>query len=285
MGVESIRHHAFTSTDGARIDSLTMGDGPAVIVIPGALSVAAGYAGFGHALGEHFTVYIIERRGRGLSSPQSANYSMHIECEDVRALQRETHATLLVGHSFGGLIALEAARNNRSLTRLAVYEPGVSIDDSIAMTWMPAYEKKLMEHRNLDAFVEYSIATGPDRARSMPRWIMKLLMPLFLSAADRRTMLSLLPENLREHREIALLDGSVEHYREISAETLLLSGGKTGIGWIDVAMARLRAVIPSSRSTTFPALDHFGIDKKAPALVARAVDAFFRGAAQPYAPA
>lgn len=178
---------------------------------------------------------------------------------------------------------MEAARNNTSFSKLAVYEPGVSIDHSISMTWMPAYERKLSEGRNLDAFVEYSIATGPDRARSLPRWMMKLLLPLFVSAADRRTMLSLLPENLREHHEIERLDSSVDHYREISAETLLLAGGRTGIGWVDVAMARLRAVIPRSHSVSFPALDHFGIDKKAPKLVAHAIDAFLRGSTQPYA--
>ena len=74
-----------------------------------------------------------------------------------------------------------------------------------------------MAHR-LDAFVEYALATGPDRARSMPHWLMKLLLPLFVRGDDRRTMLSLLPENLREHREIAHLDSSVDRYRQISAE-------------------------------------------------------------------
>ena len=44
--------------------------------------------------------------------------------EDVLALLQKTGASLLVGHSFGGLVALEVARNNPSLTKVAVYEPG-----------------------------------------------------------------------------------------------------------------------------------------------------------------
>src|SRR5258706_14192994 len=109
-----------------------MGSGPWVLVIPGALSMAAGYAAFARALAEHFTVHTIERRGRGRSSPQGDDYSIAKEREDVLALQKETGASFLVGHSFGGLVALEVARNNPSLTKLAVYEPGVSIGGSIS---------------------------------------------------------------------------------------------------------------------------------------------------------
>jgi hypothetical protein len=42
------------SKDGARISYLSMGSGPSVLVIPGALSMAAGYAAFARALAEHF---------------------------------------------------------------------------------------------------------------------------------------------------------------------------------------------------------------------------------------
>jgi predicted alpha/beta superfamily hydrolase len=46
----------------------------------------------------------------------------------VLALQAATGASFLVGHSYGGLIALEVARNNKDFNKIAVYEPGVSID-------------------------------------------------------------------------------------------------------------------------------------------------------------
>ena len=67
----------------------------------------------------------------------------------------------------------------------------------------------------LDAFIEYSLATGPNRARRTPHWLMKLLLPFFLSTSDRRTMLELLPQNLREHRKLNRLDSCYQHYREI----------------------------------------------------------------------
>src|SRR5204862_8054293 len=119
---------AVLAQDGASISYLSIGSGPSVLVIPGALSMAADYAAFASALAEHFTVHIIERRGRGKSSPQGDDYSILKEREDVLALQQETGASLLVGHSFGGLVTLEVARNNPLFTKVAVYEPGVSID-------------------------------------------------------------------------------------------------------------------------------------------------------------
>jgi len=263
------------SEDGTRISYLSMGDGPSVLVIPGALSLAADYAAFARTLAEHFTVHTIERRGRGLSSPQGDDYSMVKEREDVLALQNKTGASFLVGHSFGGLVALEVARNNQALTKIAVYEPGVSIDGSIPMDWMPGYEKKLAEKKYADAFVEFVIGTGPERARQTPPWLMKLLLPLFLSSHERKLMLGLLPENLREHQEVARLDSSYENYREIAADVLLMYGGKSHTKWVDIAMERLAGVLPHSETQEFPKLDHFGIDKKAPREVARAVSEYF----------
>jgi len=267
--------HAVLSQDGAKISYLTMGSGPSVLVIPGALSMAADYAAFASALAEHFTVHIIERRGRGRSSPQGDDYSMLKEREDVFALQQKTGASLLVGHSFGGLVALEVARNNRALTKIAVYEPGVSIDGSIPMGWMPGYEKKLAKKDYAGAFVEFLIGMGPERIRKIPHWYMKLLLPLIMSSHERKQRLGLLQENLREHKEVARLDNSYENYQEISAGVLLMYGGKDHTAQAERSMKRLAAVFPRSETKEFPKLDHFGIDKKAPREVAHAVSDYF----------
>jgi pimeloyl-ACP methyl ester carboxylesterase len=139
--------HAVLSRDGTRIGYLSVGGGPPVLVVPGVLSMAADYGAFARALSRHFTVHTIERRGRGESGPQGDDYSIDKECEDVRALQAETGAALLVGHSYGGLVALEVARNSKAFRKLAVYEPGVSIDGSMPTAWMPGYAKQLAERR------------------------------------------------------------------------------------------------------------------------------------------
>ncbi len=129
------RSQAFTSANGATIGYRTVGSGPAVIVIPGVLSIAADFDTFADVVAESFTVHTLERRGRGGSGPQDSEYCMAIEREDVIALQKKTHATFLFGHSYGGLIALETARDNALVKKVAVYEPGISVNGSIPTTW------------------------------------------------------------------------------------------------------------------------------------------------------
>jgi pimeloyl-ACP methyl ester carboxylesterase len=263
------------SQDGTTISYLSVGSGPAVIVVPGALSLARDYTAFARVLAEHFTVHTIERRGRGQSGPQGNDYSIKKECEDVLALQRQTGAHLLVGHSFGGLVALESARGNQVFTKIAVYDPGVSIDGSIPVGWIPGYEKNLAANKKLDAFVEFTLAMGPESARRTPPWLMKRMLPLFLKSHELKTILSLLQENLREHKEVARLDNSYENYREIAADILLMYGGKGHIPQADTSMKRLAAVFPHAETREFPALDHFGLNKTGPQEVARAVSAYF----------
>jgi pimeloyl-ACP methyl ester carboxylesterase len=154
------------SRDGTKISHLSFGNGSPVIVVPGVLSMAADYAALARALGEHFKVHIIERRGRGESGLQGDDYSIVKECEDVIALQAETGASLLVGHSYGGLVASEVGRDNPAFTRIAVYEPGVSIAGSMPVAWMPGYEKKLAAGRRIDALVEFTLAA--DKAVAHP---------------------------------------------------------------------------------------------------------------------
>jgi len=238
--------------------------------------MATDYAAFARALSEHFAVHTIERRGRGESGPQGDDYSIVKECEDVLALQAETGAALLVGHSYGGLVALEVARNNKAFKKIAVYEPGVSIDGSMPTAWMPGYAKKLADGRNVDALVEFTLADAPPRIQKTPRWLMKLLLLVLVSYSRQyRQMLDLLDQNLQEWREIARLDSRCDHYREIAGNVLLMYGGRSDSKAVTLAMERLAAILPHSVTKEFPKLDHFGIERTAPREVAKAVSDYF----------
>ena len=268
--------HIVISRDGTKIGYLSAGDGPSVLVIPGVLSMATDYAAFAHALCEHFAVHTIERRGRGESGPQGDDYSIEKECEDVFALQAKTGASLLVGHSYGGLVALEAARKNKVFHKIAVYEPGVSIDGSMPTKWIPGYEKKLGGKKDIDAFVEFTLAVAPPRLQRMPQWLMKLvLLVLVRCSRQYRQMLGLLHQNLREWREIARLDSSCENYREVAGGVLLMYGGKSDSKAVTLATERLAAILPCSETSEFSRLDHFGIERTAPREVAKVVSDYF----------
>lgn len=272
---------AVRSRDGTTIACRSLGDGPAVVVVPGVLSVAADYDRFGRALARGFRVHTIERRGRGGSGPQGDEYSIARECEDVRAVQQATGARLLVGHSYGGLIALEAARHDPSFSRIAVYEPGVSIDGSMPAAWMPGYAKLLAEGRRVDALVDFTLADAPPPIASMPRWLVKLMTYVILVRPSYRRMLDLLPQNLREWREIARLDGSYREYDQITAGVLLMCGGRSHSRAVDLVVERLPETLPDCETRVFPKLDHFGIERTAPEEVAAAVAGYFRSDRRP----
>lgn len=193
----------------------------------------------------------------------------------MAALRDETGARYLVGHSYGGLVALEAARNNTALTKIAVYEPGVSVDGGISIAWVPRYRQRLTERKDLDAFAEFSIAAGPRRAHKMPRWVMRLVLLLMMRAERRRKLYRLLPANLLEHQEVARLDNTYHNYRQVSAPTLLMFGGRSGLIWVAPAIDRLAEVLPVSEPRAFPKLTHFGLDQKGPREVAEAVRQYF----------
>jgi pimeloyl-ACP methyl ester carboxylesterase len=264
------------SKDGTAVSYLSVGKGPGVIVLPGVLSMASDYAAFASALADNFSLHTLERRGRGSSGPQGDGYNIQHEIDDVLAVQRETGASFLVGHSYGGLVALEVARNNNIFSRIAVYEPGVSIDGSMPVYWIPGYEKKLAENRNLDALVEFTLADAPARLAKLPAWLMKLMLRIFfLRYPQSRQMLGLLQQNLSEWREIVKLDGHYVDYREVSAAVLLLYGGRSDSRAVDLVIERLPTVIHHCETKVFPKLDHFGIERTAPTEVAKAIGDFF----------
>jgi len=265
------------SADGTSISYLTTGQGPPVIVVPGALSMAADYAAFAEALGVTHTVHTIERRGRGLSGPQGEDYRMAKECQDLAALQDATGSELIFGHSYGGLIALEAARTSNVFRKAALYEPGVSVAGSIGIGWAPAYERKLAEGKPLEAFALFSIGAGPRRARTAPLWVMKAILPFLIGKADLRRMCEMLPANLREHRVVAQLGNSYPAYQDVRAEVLAMHGGRSDLDWVVPAMNALASVVPCIVVQELAGLDHFGPPKTGPREVASAVRSFFAG--------
>lgn len=264
-----------TSRDGTAIAYRTCGSGPGVVVVPGCMSTVDTYAAFAAALGQSFTVHTIERRGRGLSGPQGSDYGLPKEIDDFAAVRAETGARLAVGHSFGGLIALEAARGNPELHRVAVYEPGVSVNGGLSVSWAPAYRRHLEQGRPADAMVDFVQGLGPTAMRRMPRWLLKAAIAVAMSPRRRREMFALLPSNLVEHEECARYDDTYPNYREISVPVLLMQGGKAKTSFAAAGIDKLTEVLPDARTITFPRLGHFGLDRQAPGEVARHVVDFF----------
>lgn len=119
------------SRDGTAIAYERSGEGPALILVDGALCSR----GFGPMrplaalLAPHFTVYAYDRRGRG-ESGDTPPFAVEREVEDIDVLIHEAGGQAFVyGISSGAILALEAALQlPNHITKLALYEPPYSID-------------------------------------------------------------------------------------------------------------------------------------------------------------
>ncbi|GAA0744072.1 alpha/beta hydrolase [Dactylosporangium roseum] len=113
------------SADGTTIAYERTGDGPALVLVDGAMCHRA----FGpmRPLAEHlkerFTVYTYDRRGRG-ESGDTLPFAVDREVEDIRALVAAAGGTAcLYGMSSGAALVMAAAARGGGITRIALYEP------------------------------------------------------------------------------------------------------------------------------------------------------------------
>lgn len=83
-------------------------------------------------LQDQLSVYTMDRRGRGGSGDASPHYTIRLEGEDVAAVvdavsEATGRPVSVLGHSYGGLCALEAALVTSRLSRLVLYEAGAGV--------------------------------------------------------------------------------------------------------------------------------------------------------------
>jgi pimeloyl-ACP methyl ester carboxylesterase len=125
------------SRDGTSVAAFRSGipDGPPLLLIHGTTADHTAFRALGPRLADTFAIVAIDRRGRGASG-DALPYSIEREFEDAVAVADTLAAEHgdrvdVVGHSYGGRIALGAALRTPSIGRLVCYEgapspPGTS---------------------------------------------------------------------------------------------------------------------------------------------------------------
>jgi pimeloyl-ACP methyl ester carboxylesterase len=115
--------------DGVPIAVFRSGDGPPLVLVHGATADHTTWRTSGPRLATRHTLHAIDRRGRGASGDGAAGqlYAIEREFDDltavVDAIAAETASPVdVVGHSYGGRIALGAALRTANLRRLVSYE-------------------------------------------------------------------------------------------------------------------------------------------------------------------
>ncbi|MEH7108328.1 alpha/beta fold hydrolase [Bacillus sp. JJ1764] len=265
-----------TSQDGTEISYQSIGQGPGLILIHGALNDSRDLSMLAQELSDSFTVHIMDRRGRGMSGPQGSEYSIKKECEDIQAIQKVTGATNVFGHSYGGLVALETARAFQSFTKIALYEPGVSIDSLPSdWDWILKYEKAMNQKDFREAFTSFVRGAGHSPLTKMPNWYAKLILRMVIRGDHWLKIKELLPSNLCEHREVKRLEGTYNNYQIINANILLVSGGKSPEP-VHQMIQTLSRTIKETQTLTLPKFHHLSpCNEHNPIEVARHLKKYF----------
>jgi pimeloyl-ACP methyl ester carboxylesterase len=175
------------------------------------------------------------------------------------------------GHSYGGLIALEAARRSEAFSDIIAYEPAVSVDGSIPASWMPLYRRRLDvgDPRGAFAAMVRGMGAGPQAIKHLPLWYLKLILRGVIKEEEWRIKEPLLEAGYAEHQQVAAVDeGNVARYRSIAARVLLLGGSNSPTFLTTALFDRLTAVIATSTSELIDGLDHLAPERRAPVVAA-----------------
>jgi pimeloyl-ACP methyl ester carboxylesterase len=113
------------SRDGTHIAYERSGTGPPLALIHGTGIDHSYWTPVIPQLEQYFTVYAVDRRGRGQSG-DTKPYAIQYEFDDVAALVDSIPGSVgLLGHSYGALCSLEGALLTTHIHKLALYEPPV----------------------------------------------------------------------------------------------------------------------------------------------------------------
>lgn len=242
-----------TSWDGTQIAYYRSGAGSPLILVHGAGAAnAVAWTDVIPALEKYFTVYAVDRRGHG-ESGDGRTYAVEREFEDIAAVVDSMGAPAYVlGHSFGGLCALEAALLTRNIRKLLLYEPL-----SVPLPGKPVYPEGFIDQ--LQARIDtddregaltmfYNVIAGLsplqiEQVRFSPAWPVRLAIAHTLS---------------RELQADQSYTFDAQRFTDLRTPTLLLGGGNSR-NFEKKGIEILAAALPNSRIAVMPGQEHIAM--------------------------
>jgi pimeloyl-ACP methyl ester carboxylesterase len=280
-----------TSQDGTTIGYRQLGQGPGIVLVQGAMGSAQNFMQLAELLADAFTVYVPDRRGRGLSAlPYSRDYGIQKDVEDLDALIAETGAHSVFGLSSGAIISLQAALTLPSIHKAAIYEPPLFLNSSEPAAFVARFNRELAQGKVAAALITSmkGAQMGPPIFNAIPRFLLESLTNMIMKSEDKKGSGDYLP--MRElaaalqydFQVVAERSGKLESFRDVQAEVLLLGGSKSP-AYLKVALDALEKVLPHVTRMEFPGLGHsaaWNYDKRRnpdgqPEIVAQALRQFF----------
>jgi pimeloyl-ACP methyl ester carboxylesterase len=243
------------SADGTMIGCAVEGSGTPLIMIHGTGDTYKGFRKLKDQLSPHFTLYMMDRRGRGISGDNEA-YALRREYEDVAAvidqLAEATRGPVNVfAHSFGAMCALEGALLAHNLRRMVCYEPSLN-----RTTSDPKRDAAIEKMRDLIAQGDRdaTVATHLRGIIGVPEETVAKQRAIPDAWAARMVMAHTMPRELHELKSKTF---EPEKYNAIAVPVRFLLGGKS-VGRGPENAQRLVAAIPGADLVVLEGQGHFG---------------------------
>jgi pimeloyl-ACP methyl ester carboxylesterase len=250
--VDTLALRKVTSPDGTHISYHRSGAGQPLVLVAGTGAANPKAWPVFTALEQHFTVYTVDRRGHG-SSGDSPIYSIEREFEDIAAVVDDIGEPVSVlGHSFGGLCALEAALLTPNIRKLILYE-GFPNPYAGSPFYPDGFLRRLDDL--LDAgdregilLAHYREMVGMTHAeieqfRSSPAW------------PERVAIAHTVPRELRADEQYRF---DASRYMNLHTPTLVLAGGNSPEIMVKGSEIVSEA-LPNSRMVVMPGQEHIAM--------------------------
>jgi pimeloyl-ACP methyl ester carboxylesterase len=235
------------SSDGTRIAYERRGEGPPLVLVHGTGIDHSYWDLVAPALGRDFTVYSVDRRGRGRSG-DTPPYAIQREFEDVAAVVGSIAGDVcLVGHSYGALCSLEAALLAKNIGKMILNEPPMytTVEVSVpaeAPGEILAYAAAGEWEKALVTLYEAGGMSAAELSflRSLPSWHARI------RAA---------PTVFREILGVRAYSFDPARFRNLKTPVLLLVGGETSPVYT-AAVEALHSALPNNRLVVLPGQPH-----------------------------
>ena len=237
------------SRDGTLIAVECAGAGPNLVIVHGGTGDRSRWKPLFPFFASHFTVCAMDRRGRGASG-DSADYSLQNGAEDVAAVVRSRPGTVFVlGHSIGGVCALEAAFLTDKISKLVLYEPPLwDRNHGAIATKMENMIRAGESEQALVTFLQEIVMISPSelaRMKAQPSWPHRV--------AD-------VGKQIREIRALDAYHFDAKRLSGLKIPTLLLTGSQTVSPDLKRAISSLMDCLPNRSLIVFQGQEHNAMD-------------------------
>ncbi len=261
-----------------------------MVLLHGSNESARSHTQLALALADEFSVYLPDRRGRGMSGPHRPDHSIRTEVEDLQAVLAESGAQRVFGVSVSALIVLEAARTQPAIRKIAAYEPALLMDGTRYTGWVRRFDREMAQGKVAAALITsmYGFDLAPPAFKIMGRPLAEALTNRAMNGEDKKaasdtvTMRKLAPTLRYEGVLLAEMAGTIGAFADVPAEVLLLGGSMKRPAFMKPAFDAFAQTLPHNRRVEFPGLDHGGSADVGPAnrggkpeLVAPEIRSFF----------